>query len=1283
MLCRAAALAVYAAPYLHAYALSSTTVTTPGEGTLVSIADTEFWGSFPVCLANGAPDALERNPVSDGAKVCPTTINGATACMKLSGEDPVHGLPHYEYHLDTCNENDDREARDVYTVKMRARSLSSDEASSLELGRDGLMVQEIPVDLNRFVDAAIESMTAISATATVSNANGDSVVLGPIVSLPERELPEGMRESIAKPLLNEMLLVPNVHEAARETVIDPGAYMQVDSSNSVRERLPLQTWMQELIAEAAGKIWDATYFPESSTATSTASIPTTHTETKEQYTARALKQWRLQVHAMGARMLAAPCPGCDEATAAADGFAVVPATGGASGILHTDRLESCDSASEVTAASFNLWMPVRSAVESHDLGFVSKGSPQDPSQDSGEDKLMRSAEMHALQDQAFAAKRILRIALVDAKDQDAKMRRADCTVQATLVQSFAAPGKSTEESDECSSRSIIEDFATASPAVQKLLRDVASHSENFQQLDSGRGSAGDDETLIRSWIAAALGDHFDANGMQFVYVPSLARPKDLTAQSEVEKPRMLMFLAGRSPRAVAHTARRAPTVNESTTAQKKIQRRSIVVNSCLQLPRPWRLEAPMAALHMFTEIDAVQERLREMLHPCLVDDSTDGARRLTGFTPGNKATGCNHLSKAAAALRRATEELTKGARKSALAHASWVQVDTSGKQTPVYSKEAATVRVFRTRITEAAKADRPLLEPVIGTGSALHKAVTQVLLVHDLNLPRQLPWPCADSEAKKDAEVRIHSNNELALFGGTPVVKRETLADSNALSARWPAIDTAYFMQLVEEVVVSGAYDSKSAAGTKMIQLESGFARYIGGESIGGEFHALMTSSGTSALLLALAAADVQPGDEVLVPAFSWISTALCVVTWGATPVFVDVDETANIDITKLAAAQTPKTKAVIVVHLHGNPIDMQRLHDEAVRLNLLVIEDAAQAHGAMWRGNIIGAAKGPGIAQKNLPTLAAFSLQQSKNLPAGNGGIFLTDSELHRRRALAARSHGLKMSNETVDGVNLNQSHARGSHFRGNELAAALALPFLESLEERVATANKHFKVLSGAVGSLHASGLRLVGAVSAEEECWGTRASLHKVRLHWNLTEAGLGRYIVPRLYQKSRSTDPTGGNGIVRKMHDGSVASFGACFRKTVKDALNAEGVDAVYWELVPLPRHPVFAKYGKAENIRRSYPMTEDLQDNSVVLFHESRPMLAQTAKGVQAMATAVTKVWAKREEIAGKCCSRLGLSRVLSEPTQLVSGREQRPLQRAPPYFDAAARVEEVERERLY
>ena len=65
-----------------------------------------------------------------------------------------------------------------------------------------------------------------------------------------------------------------------------------------------------------------------------------------------------------------------------------------------------------------------------------------------------------------------------------------------------------------------------------------------------------------------------------------------------------------------------------------------------------------------------------------------------------------------------------------------------------------------------------------------------------------------------------YSNNELALFGGTPVVKRETLAD-NALSARWPAIDTAYFMQLVEEVVVSGAYDSKSAAGTKMIQLES------------------------------------------------------------------------------------------------------------------------------------------------------------------------------------------------------------------------------------------------------------------------------------------------------------------------------------------------------------------------------------------------------------------------------------------------------------------------------
>ena len=173
-----------------------------------------------------------------------------------------------------------------------------------------------------------------------------------------------------------------------------------------------------------------------------------------------------------------------------------------------------------------------------------------------------------------------------------------------------------------------------------------------------------------------------------------------------------------------------------------------------------------------------------------------------------------------------------------------------------------------------------------------------------------------------------------------------------------------------------------------LTRLESTFCEYLGVE------HALATSSGTGALHLAMAALGIGPGDEVIVPDLTWVASANAVVYAGGTPVFVDVQpDSWCMDPDAFEAAITPRTKAVVPVHLYGHPADMDRIVAIARKHNLFIVEDAAPAIGAECRGRKAG----------TFGDFAAFSFQGAKLVVSGEGGMLVTsDDDLFERAQLA-----------------------------------------------------------------------------------------------------------------------------------------------------------------------------------------------------------------------------------------------------------------------------------------
>jgi dTDP-4-amino-4,6-dideoxygalactose transaminase len=204
--------------------------------------------------------------------------------------------------------------------------------------------------------------------------------------------------------------------------------------------------------------------------------------------------------------------------------------------------------------------------------------------------------------------------------------------------------------------------------------------------------------------------------------------------------------------------------------------------------------------------------------------------------------------------------------------------------------------------------------------------------------------------------------------------------------------------------------------GPEVDALEDELARMVGVK------HALAVSSGTDALLLALMALEIGPGDEVITTAYSFFASAGEIARLGATPIFVDIDPTTyNIDATAIRAAITPRTKAILPVHLFGLAADMDPIVAAASEAGVPVIEDAAQAIGATYKGRSVG----------TMGTCACFSFFPSKNLGAfGDAGLFVTDDDALVRRARMLRVHGMEPR---------YVHHLIGGNFRMDALQAAV----------------------------------------------------------------------------------------------------------------------------------------------------------------------------------------------------------------------------------------------------
>ena len=219
---------------------------------------------------------------------------------------------------------------------------------------------------------------------------------------------------------------------------------------------------------------------------------------------------------------------------------------------------------------------------------------------------------------------------------------------------------------------------------------------------------------------------------------------------------------------------------------------------------------------------------------------------------------------------------------------------------------------------------------------------------------------------------------------------------------------------------------------------------------------ALFCNSGTAALHMALVACGVGCGDEVIVPAYTWPSSATCCLHHNAIPVFVDINwATMNIDVELIEQAITPRTRAIMAVHLHGLSVDMDPLLAVAHRRNLRVIEDCCQAHGVKYRGRAVG----------TMGDVAAFSCNQNKIMCSGEGGFFLA-----REQALFERGKTLWYFGEhrRPEHGEAHPAYGMGWMYRSSELVAAFARAQLARLDEYLVQIAANARVLHEALGEV-----------------------------------------------------------------------------------------------------------------------------------------------------------------------------------------------------------------------
>jgi perosamine synthetase len=426
---------------------------------------------------------------------------------------------------------------------------------------------------------------------------------------------------------------------------------------------------------------------------------------------------------------------------------------------------------------------------------------------------------------------------------------------------------------------------------------------------------------------------------------------------------------------------------------------------------------------------------------------------------------------------------------------------------------------------------------------------------------------------------------KLALFGGQPVL---TPAGAPAAAVGWPVV-TDDERRAVLDVLDGGPFTSNTSGSGAVQRLEDDWAAFTGAA------HCAAVSTGTAGIGLILAAAGVEPGAEMLVPALTFIASAVAAVERLVVPVFVDIDpRTFNLDVAAAEAALTPRTRAILAVHLHGLPCDMTELRALADRHGLLLIEDASQAHAATYQGRTTG----------SLGTAAAFSLNVVKNLPTcGEGGLVTTgDAELHGR-LLRYRQFGEDLQGRRVRDYT---SHLLAGNAKLSAVQAAFTRAQLARLPAYHAARDRNVRRLLDRLDPL--PGILVPSCPPDRTHAW------HMIRLRFD-----------PEAF---------GAPGVAP-----------GALRVVLERALRAEGVPMQQYQLVPLPAQEAFrtrAGFGgypwrlpgaaRPPERPEDFPRTIEVIEDSLTL---QRWHLNPAAGPVlERVADAYEKVWAHRDRLAG-------------------------------------------------
>jgi dTDP-4-amino-4,6-dideoxygalactose transaminase len=286
------------------------------------------------------------------------------------------------------------------------------------------------------------------------------------------------------------------------------------------------------------------------------------------------------------------------------------------------------------------------------------------------------------------------------------------------------------------------------------------------------------------------------------------------------------------------------------------------------------------------------------------------------------------------------------------------------------------------------------------------------------------------------------TTRKLAIDGGTPAITRP-LPPMYPGGMRIGAEEEAQVLEVLRSKRLFRYY-GPNAGVSKAAELEQRFAEHMG------SVHALALTSGSASLICGLVALGIGPGDEVIVPAYTWIASASAVLAAGAVPVLAEVDESLTLDPADVEQKITPHTKAILPVHMRGAPCAMDVLMDLAERRNLKVLEDTAQAAGASFQGRRLG----------SIGHAGAFSLQFNKIMTSGEGGMLITNDQEVYVRAV--------MYHDVVGGMRNKVPTERilpGVNFRMSELQAAVALAQLNRLDGLLSDMRRNHSQLRAAI--------------------------------------------------------------------------------------------------------------------------------------------------------------------------------------------------------------------------